>query len=85
MYLPCSDFFFGVCGGVLTAIGRFLGTLAVEETLKHGWKGKWSPVPWQVRQVVSSFCLLESWLGHFDLTQPGRWLFLLSEGKAMRG
>lgn len=55
--------------GGLTAIGRFLGIRAVEETLKHGWKGSWSPVPLQVREVVSSFCLLETWLGQSGLIQ----------------
>lgn len=33
----------------MTAIGRFLGTLVAEETLKHDWKENWSRVPWQVR------------------------------------
>lgn len=60
----------------VTAIGRFLGTLAVEEMLKHGWKGSWSPVPWQVRQAASSLCLLECWLGHDGLTPVGMWQFL---------
>lgn len=60
----------------VTAIGRFLGTLAVEEMLKRVWKGSWSPVPWQVRQAASSFCLLECWLGHSGLTHLGMQLCL---------
>lgn len=34
----------------VTAIGRFLGTPAVEEMLKYAWKESWCRVLWQVRR-----------------------------------
>ena len=56
-------------GGAVTAIGRFLGTPAVEEMLKCAWKESWCRAPWQVRDVVSSLCLIGTLLKYYcDLT-----------------
>ena len=61
----------------MTAIGRFRGTLAVEEMSKYAWKESWCRVLWQVswslfplscRDIIEAGRLLTSWREGMDVT-----------------